>query len=102
MGPLLIGLDLALCFVIAVAALDYIRAVYFVDEPLVSLAFYMVAIGAFGYGCTLLMAGTPPSPWSVLIHLGIVTYAGAHYSNIFEQQWRWDGKDRREGRGNRP
>lgn len=95
MSTVLTATDLLLCAVIALASLDYLRAVYFLDQPAVSVAFYMVAIGSFGYGLTLL-GGHQPSPWSVLTHAGIVVYASVHYSNIFGQQWRWDGKERRE------
>lgn len=95
MSSILTVADLFLCLVIVLASLDYLRAVYFLDQPVVSAAFYMVAIGAFGYGLSML-AGHQPSPWTVLTHLGIVTYASVHYSSIFGQHWRWDGKERRE------
>lgn len=99
MNSILTAIDLVLCLVIVLASLDYLRAVYFLDQPVVSLAFYMVAIGSFGYGLSL-MSGHQPSPWSVLTHLGIVSYASVHYSNIFSHHWIWDGKERRE-HGNR-
>lgn len=95
MNSILAATDLFLCAVITIASLDYLRAVYFLDQPSVSVAFYMVAIGSFGYGLELL-AGHQPTVWTVMTHAGIVVYASIHYGSIFGTQWRWDGKERRE------
>ena len=95
MALFLTGFDALLCAVILLAALDYLRAVFFMDQPLVCLAFYLVVIGAFGHLVTL-YAGRVPSLWEVLLHLGVTLYALAHYPDIFVDAWRWDGKERRQ------
>lgn len=97
MATILIGLDAVLCILIMLAALDYLRAVYFMDQPAVCAAFYLVVIGAFGILVTL-YAGKQPSPWEVLLHLGVTVYAAAHYPQIFIHEWRWDGRERRHSR----
>lgn len=93
MANILIAVDAVLCVLILLAAVDYLRAGYFMDRPVVCLAFYMVAIGAFGL-LTWLYAGNVPSPWSVLLHFGIALYAASHYRDIFERDWCWDGDER--------
>lgn len=95
MSTVLTATDLLLCAVIALASLDYLRAVYFLDQPAVSVAFYMVAIGSFGYGLALL-DGHQPTVWTVMTHAGIVIYAGIHYGSIFGSHWGWNGKERRQ------
>lgn len=97
MATILIGLDAVLCILIMLAALDYLRAVYFMDQPLVCAAFYLVVVGAFGILVTL-YAGKQPSAWEVLLHLGVTLYAAAHYPQIFLHEWSWDGKERRQPR----
>lgn len=95
MATILIGLDAVLCLVIVLAALDYLRAVYFLEQPMLCFAFYLVAIGAFGLLAGLI-AGAVPSIWSVLLHIGVTAYAAAHYRDIFVSAWHWDGSDRRK------
>ena len=97
MTSLLIGLDVALCILIVAAALDYLRAVHFIDCPVESVAFYLVAIAAFGMLVSVL-AGHVPSVWTVMMHLGVTVYAGSHYQQIFERDWRWNGEERRQVR----
>lgn len=70
------------------------RAVFFMDQPLVCSAFYLVVVGSFGMLVSL-YAGKQPSLWEVLQHLGVTLYALAHYPQIFIDAWRWDGKERR-------
>ena len=97
MAGLLLALDAALLVVIVLAAVDYLRATYFMNRPAACVAVYMVAIGSFG----LLLAaidGREPSPWSVMLHLGITVYAATHYRDVIDNDWQWDGKDRRVGR----
>lgn len=97
MATILISIDALLCALILLAALDYLRAVFFMDQPLVCVAFYLVVIGAFGMLVSL-YAGKQPSLWEVLMHLGVGLYALAHYPQIFLNEWRWDGKERRQHR----
>lgn len=98
MSAFLVGVDMALCVLIVLAALDYLRAVFALDRPIECVSFYVVAIGAFLMILSL-ADGHVPSMGSVLIHLGVVIYCTEHYSQIFEQHWRWDGYDRRHSRG---
>ena len=44
----LTALDVFLCVMVVLAACDYLRKVRPVDQPLLSVAFYLVAIGGFG------------------------------------------------------
>lgn len=97
MATILISVDALLCILIVLAALDYLRAVFFMDQPLVCSAFYLVVVGAFGMLVSL-YAGKQPSFWEVLLHLGVSLYALAHYPQIFVYEWRWDGKERRQPR----
>lgn len=87
-------MDAALCGLILLAAMDYLRATYFMSHPAACIGVYMVAIGAFGM---LLGAldGRSPSPWSLLLHLGIVLYASTRYREMVERDWHWDGSERR-------
>lgn len=94
MALFLTGFDALLFVVILLAALDYLRAVFFMDQPLVCSAFYLVVIGSFGHLVTL-YAGRSPTLWEVMLHLGVTLYALAHYPQIFLDAWRWDGKERR-------
>jgi hypothetical protein len=90
----LMALDAVLCILIVLAALEYMRSVSVFEQPVLSLAFYIVAIGAFGVFVDR-TAGVPPSVWAVLLHLGIVSYAWTKRREIFHLDWRWDGVDRR-------
>lgn len=97
MATILIGLDAILCFVIVLAAVDYLRAASFMDQPLLCVAFYMVAIGAFGV-MVQVGTGVAPTIWSVMLHLGVTVYAAAHYPDIFQRNWHWSGQERRKAR----
>lgn len=98
MATILIGLDAILCFVIVLAAVDCLRVASFMEQPLLCVAFYLVAIGAFG---VLVQVGTGvvPSIWSVMLHLGVTGYAAAHYPDIFQRDWHWSGRERRKAGG---
>jgi hypothetical protein len=98
MSAVLAGMDAALCVLIMLAAMDYLRATYFLRHPAACLAVYMVAIGSFGVLLGLI-DGRAPSPWSVLLHLGITVYAAAHYEAIIEWDWQWNGHERRGRQG---
>jgi Ca2+/Na+ antiporter len=69
-------IDAALCIVVALAACDYLRRVRPIDQPLLSVAFYLVAIGAFGSFVTS-MQGLWVNPFGVMLHAGVVVYAWA-------------------------
>jgi hypothetical protein len=89
MTSILIGLDALLCVLVVLAALEFLRTVHLFEHPILSLSFYLVAIGAFGI-LVELARGYWISPSSVLLHLGVVLYAWARRGQIFT----WDEKER--------
>ncbi|BGD82946.1 TPA: hypothetical protein N0H42_001075 [Pseudomonas aeruginosa] len=93
MNSILMGLDAVLCILVVLAALEFLRAVHLFEHPILSLSFYLVAIGAFGL-LVELAKGYWVSPWAVVMHLGIVSYAWSRRRQIFQQDWRWDGAER--------
>lgn len=95
MNSIFMGLDAVLCILVVLAALEFLRAVHLFEHPILSLSFYLVAIGAFGL-LVEVAKGYLISPWSVILHLGVVLYAWAHRREIFQSDWRWDGVDRRK------
>lgn len=72
-----------LCVLVVIAAGDYLRRVRPIDQPLLSISFYLVAIGAFGAFVTALQ-GHWVNPFGVMIHSGIVVYAWARRGHLFE------------------
>ncbi|MBB4863336.1 hypothetical protein HNP46_002183 [Pseudomonas nitritireducens] len=97
MNSVFVALDALLCILVVAAALDYLRAVHLLDHPLLCVAFYLVALGAFGI-LTELARGYWVSPSSVLLHLGVVLYAWSRRSQIFREDWGWNGVERRKVR----
>ncbi|MNJ26778.1 hypothetical protein D3C77_212680 [compost metagenome] len=95
MNAVLTGLDALLCIMVVLAALEYLRAVDMLKHPILASAFYLVAIGAFGL-LVELMTGGVASPFSVVLHLGVVIYAWARRQYIFTQDAAWHGHDRRK------
>ena len=75
-------IDAALCIVVALAACDYLRRVRPIDQPLLSVAFYLVAIGGFGAFATALQ-GQWVNPFGVMLHAGVVAYAWARRGHVF-------------------
>ncbi|MFU4289908.1 hypothetical protein ACM72V_26570 [Pseudomonas aeruginosa] len=94
MNSILMGLDSLLCILVVLAALDFLRSVHLFERPILSLSFYLVALGAFGL-LVELAKGYWVSPWAVVMHLGIVGYAWTRWKQIFHQDWRRDGAERR-------
>ncbi|HGN0763399.1 TPA: hypothetical protein ACKRNP_000083 [Pseudomonas aeruginosa] len=94
MMTFLMGLDAVLCVLVVLAALDFLRTVHLFEHPILSLSFYLVALGAFGL-LNELAKGYLVSPWAVVMHLGVVGYAWSRRKQIFQQDWRWDGAERR-------
>lgn len=76
-------IDAALCIVVALAACDYLRRVRPIDQPLLSVAFYLVAIGSFGSFVTS-MQGHWVNPMGAMLHAGMVAYAWARRGYVFE------------------
>ena len=71
--------DAFLCVLVVVAAAEYLRRVRPIEQPLLSISFYLVAIAGFG-GFVTALQGSVISPFTVLLHLGVVVYA-----------WAWRG-----------
>ncbi|HGK6886891.1 hypothetical protein ABFY62_31120 [Pseudomonas aeruginosa] len=94
MNSILMGLDAVLCVLVVLAALDFLRTVHLFEHPILSLSFYLVAVGAFGL-LNELAKGYWVSPWAVVMHLGVVGYAWSRRKQIFQQDWQWDGAERR-------
>lgn len=94
MTSILTGLDALLCILMIAAALEFLRTVHMLERPILSLSFYLVAAGAFGI-LVELARGFIPGSGSVLLHLGVVLYAWARRKHIFQDDWNWDGVDRR-------
>lgn len=95
MSSILTVVDALLCLLAIGAALEYLRAVSLLDHPVLSLSFYLVAIGSFGILLDL-SQGALVSSWSVLLHLGIVTYVWARRQYIFSSDAPWRGAERRK------
>lgn len=74
---LLIGVNAFLSVMVVIAACDYLRRIRPMDEPLLAVAFYLVAIGAFG-AFILAMNGHVPSLYGLCMNLGVVLYVAAH------------------------
>lgn len=98
MMTLFMSLDAMLCILVVLAALDLLRAVHLFEHPILSLSFYLIAVGAFGICAQIVMTGYVPSPWSVVLHAGVVTYAAAKRRQIFVSDWQWNGQERRATR----
>ncbi|MGX1185159.1 hypothetical protein AB7M29_002838 [Pseudomonas sp. F-14 TE3623] len=69
-----------LCVLVVIAAGDYLRRVRPIDQPLLSISFYLVVIGAF----VTALQGHWVNPFGVMIHAGIVVYAWARRGHLFE------------------
>lgn len=80
---MLIGANAFLSVMVVIAACDYLRRIRPMDEPLLAVAFYLVAIGAFG-AFVLSMSGHIPTVYGVVMKLGIVLYAVARRGRVFK------------------
>ncbi|OLF53545.1 hypothetical protein [Pseudomonas chlororaphis] len=76
-------IDAALRILVALAACDHLRRVRPIDQPMLSIAFYLVAIGAFGSFVTA-MQGLWVNPFGVMLHAGIVAYVWARRGHVFD------------------
>jgi acyl-CoA thioesterase FadM len=75
--------DAFLCVLVVIAACDYLRRIRPIDHPLLSVSFYLVAIGAFGAFVTAIQ-GHWVNPFGVMLHAGVVVYALARRNHLFE------------------
>ncbi|MDM9593623.1 hypothetical protein [Pseudomonas guariconensis] len=80
--PILIGANAFLSVLVVIAACDYLRRIRPMDHPLLAVAFYLVAIGAFG-SFVLAMNGHAPTIYGVTLKLGVVLYAIARRGHVF-------------------
>lgn len=83
MNSILMGLDAVLCILVVLAALEFLRSVHLFEHPILSLSFYLVAIGAFGSFVTS-MQGLWVNPMGVMLHAGMVAYAWARRGHVCE------------------
>lgn len=80
--PILIGANAFLSVLVVIAACDYLRRIRPMDAPLLAVAFYLVAIGAFG-SFVLAMNGHVPTIYGVTLKFGVVLYAIARRGHVF-------------------
>lgn len=66
--------DAFLCVLVVIAAAEYLRRIRPMDEPIVAIVLYMVAIAAFG-SFLFNIKGHPASPFTMALHGAIVLYA---------------------------
>lgn len=83
MQTILQVLDAFLCVLVVLAAAEYLRRVRPMDEPLLSVSFYLVAIAAFG-SFIFNIKGHPISPFAMTMHAGVILYAIARRGHICE------------------
>ncbi|MCU1752163.1 hypothetical protein [Pseudomonas sp. 6D_7.1_Bac1] len=83
MNPILGGVDAFLCVLVVIASIDYLRRVRPIEQPMLSISFYLVAIGAFG-DFAAAVQGHYVSPFTVMIHAGVVAYAWTRRGHVFE------------------
>ncbi len=79
---MLIGANAFLSVMVVIAACDYLRRIRPADQPMLSIAFYLVAIGGFGAFVTALQ-GHWVNPFGVMLHAGVVAYAWARRGHVF-------------------
>ncbi|WP_338523351.1 hypothetical protein NUH87_26735 [Pseudomonas batumici] len=84
MNIILVSVDALLCALVMTAAVEYLRKIRPVDQPLLSLSFYLVAIAAFGSFVEALH-GQCVSSFTVMLHAGVVLYAWARRDYVFQQ-----------------
>lgn len=73
--------DAFLCVLVVITAAEYLRRVRPMDEPLLSISFYLVAIAAFG-SFIMNIKGHPVSPFAMTMHLAVILYAIAKRGHI--------------------
>ncbi|PVZ56550.1 hypothetical protein C9422_18680 [Pseudomonas sp. B1(2018)] len=81
MNTILQAADAFLCVLVVIAAAEYLRRVRPIDEPLLSISFYLVAIAAFG-SFIFNIKGHPVSPFTMTMHAAVILYAIARRGHI--------------------
>lgn len=74
MQTILQVVDAFLCVLVVIAAAEYLRRIRPMDEPIVAIVLYTVAIAAFG-SFLFNIKGHPASPFTMALHAAIVLYA---------------------------
>lgn len=73
--------DAFLCVLVVIVAAEYLRRVRPMDEPLLSVSFYLVTIAAFG-SFIFNIKGHPVSPFTMTLHAAVILYAIAKRGHI--------------------
>jgi hypothetical protein len=81
MQTILQVVDAFLCVLVVVAAAEYLRRVRPMDEPVLSIVLYTVAIAAFG-SFIFNIKGHPVSPFTMALHSAVVLYAISRRGHI--------------------
>lgn len=74
MQTILQVVDAFLCVLVVIAAAEYLRRVRPMDEPVLAIVLYMVAIAAFG-SFIFNIKGHSANPFTMALHAAIVLYA---------------------------
>ena len=85
-------LDMLLAVTVLLVSCDYLRIVYFFDEPAISIAFLVTAGGSFGLTLYLFNGGTPPA-WALMLHTSIAIFTAKAYGHavrrghLYQMHW---------------
>lgn len=74
MQTLIQVVDAFLCVLVVIAAAEYLRRIRPMDEPIVAIVLYVVAISAFG-SFLINIKGHAANPFAMAMHAAIVLYA---------------------------
>ncbi len=74
MQTLIQVVDAFLCVLVVIAAAEYLRRIRPMDEPIVAIVLYVVAISAFG-SFLFNIKGHMANPFAMAMHAAIVLYA---------------------------
>lgn len=73
--------DAFLCVLVVISAAEYLRRIRPVDDPILAVVLYVVAIAAFG-GFIFNIKGHAVNPFSMAMHASIVLYAISRRGHI--------------------
>lgn len=81
MHTILQVVDAFLCVLVVIAAAEYLRRIRPMDDPILAVVLYVVAIAAFG-SFILNIKGHPANPFTMALHGSIVLYAISRREHI--------------------
>ncbi|OOG11294.1 hypothetical protein [Pseudomonas sp. C9] len=81
MQTILQVLDAFLCVLVVIAAAEYLRRIRPMDDPVLAIVLYVVAIAAFG-SFIFNIKGHTASPFTMALHGAIVLYAISRRGHI--------------------